>query len=97
MTGTYVFQKLFEKATEDYEFEQRIWLTLGEFEHLVSSTTKIQNSVVDQQSSTKPLIAKKPKTQQEVNNGCWSDFWAFSKILKTISETVQSSHCGRET
>ena len=68
-TGTYVFLKLFKKATDDYEFEQRISLTLGEFETLVSSASKIQNSVADQQSSPKPPPAKKPKIQKEdVNN-----------------------------
>ena len=67
-TGTYVFLKLFKKATDDYEFEQRIPLTLGEFENLVSSAGKIQNSVADQQSSPKPPPAKKPKIQKEVNN-----------------------------
>ena len=30
-TGTYVFLKLFKKAAEEYEFEQRISLTLQEF------------------------------------------------------------------
>ena len=57
-TGTYVFLKLFEKATDDYEFEQRISLTLGKFENLVSSARKIQNSVADQQSAAKPPLAK---------------------------------------
>ena len=67
-TGTYVFLKLFKKATDDYEFEQRISLTLGEFENLVSSASKIKNSVADQQSSPKPPSAKKPKIQKEVVN-----------------------------
>ena len=67
-TGTYVFLKLFKKATDDYEFEQRISLTLGEFENLVSSASKIKNSVADQQSWPKPLPAKKPKIQKEVVN-----------------------------
>ena len=67
-TGTYVFLKLFKKATDDYEFEQRISLTPGEFENLVSSASKIQNSVADQLSTTKPTLAKKPKIQKEVAN-----------------------------
>ena len=67
-TGTYVFLKLFTKATDDYEFEHRISLTVGEFENLVSSASKIQNSVADQQSSPKPPPAKKPKFQKEVVN-----------------------------
>ena len=67
-TGTYVFQKLFKKATDDYEFEQRISLTLGVFENLVSSASKIQNSVADQQSAAKPPPAKQPKIQKELVN-----------------------------
>ena len=73
-TGTYVFLKLFKKATHDYEFEQRISLTLGEFENLVSSACKIQNSVADQQSAAKPPIAGKPKIQRQlVNNDGGND------------------------
>ena len=73
-TGTYVFLKLFKKATEEYEFEQRISLTLGELENLFSSASKLQNSVADQQSAAKPPIAKKPKIQKElVNNDGGSD------------------------
>ena len=67
-TGTYVFPKLYKKATDDYEFEQRISLTHGEFGNLVSSASKIQNSVADQLSTTKPQLAKKPKIQKEVVN-----------------------------
>ena len=62
-TGTNVFLKLLKKETDDCEFEQRISLTLGEFENLVTSASKIQNSVADQQSAAKPPIAKKPKIQ----------------------------------
>ena len=67
-TGTYVFLKLLEKATDDYKFEQRLSLTLGEFEDLVSSARKIQNSVADQQSSPQPTLVKKPKIRKEVVN-----------------------------
>ena len=73
-TGTYVFLKLIKKATDDYEYEQRISLTLGEFDNLVSSAGKIQNSVADQQFAAKPPLAKKPKIQKElVNNDGGSD------------------------
>ena len=70
-TGTYVFLKLFKKATDDYEFEQRISLTLGEFENLVSSASKIQNSVADQLSTTKPPLAKKPKNSKRSCQQRW--------------------------
>ena len=43
-TGTYVFLKLFKKAAEDYEFEQRISLTLEEFGNLVKEEEKIRES-----------------------------------------------------
>ena len=39
-TGTYMFLKLFKKAAEDYEFEQRISLTLEEFGNLVKKAEK---------------------------------------------------------
>ena len=63
-----MFLKLFKNVTDDYGFEERISLTLGEFENLVSSASKIQISVADQQSTTKPPLAKKPKIQKEVVN-----------------------------
>ena len=50
-TGTYEFLKLFKKATDNYEFEQRISLTLGEFENLVSSASKIQWPISSQQQN----------------------------------------------
>ena len=67
-TGAYVFLTLFKKAKDDYEFEQRISLTLGEFENLVSSNSKLQNSVADQKSAAKPPLAKKPKIHKELVN-----------------------------
>ena len=67
MTRKYAFLKLFKKATDDYEFEQRISLTLGEFENVVSSSSKIQNSVADQQSAAEPPLVKKPKNQKNLS------------------------------
>ena len=98
-TRTYVFLKLFKKATAEYEFEQRISLILGEFKNFMSSASKIQNSVTDQQSSTKPPLAKKPKTQKERScqqrwlNRCFS----VLQITLINFKTVQFSHYGRET
>ena len=43
-TGTYVFLKLFKKAAEEYEFEQRISLTLQEFGSLVNRVEKTLES-----------------------------------------------------
>ena len=43
-TGTYVFLKLFKKTAEEYEFEQKILLTLQEFGSLVNTAEKILES-----------------------------------------------------
>ena len=59
-TGTYVFLKLFKKAAEDYEFEQRICLTLEEFGNLVKEAEKIRESAT-QDSPSKPPPAKEQK------------------------------------
>ena len=67
-TGTYVFLKLFKKGEHDYEFQQRITLTLEEFEKLSKKTPKIraaaQNSN-DIDSTTNPTPAKRPKLKQK--------------------------------
>ena len=39
-TGTYMFRKFFKKAEKEYEFEQRITLTLEEFEKLTKNFQK---------------------------------------------------------
>ena len=59
-TGTYVFLKLFKKASEDYEFEHKISLTLEEFGSLVKKAEKIRESAT-QDSPSKP-------TQQRSRN-----------------------------
>ena len=40
-TGTHIFLKLFNKGEHDYELQQRITLTLEEFEKLSKKTPKI--------------------------------------------------------
>ena len=74
-TGTYVFLKLFKKTAEDYEFEQRISLTLQEFGSLVNTAEKILESVVQEMSakdcSTKPPPIERPKLKHESKDG-WS-------------------------
>ena len=67
-TGTYVFLKLFKKTAEDYEFEQRISLTLQEFGSLVNTAENIlleseEKSVKD--CSTKPPPNKRPKLENK--------------------------------
>ena len=67
--GTYVFLKLFKKTAEEYEFEQKSWLTLQEIGNLVSTAEKILQSVVQENSvkdcSTKLPANKRPKLQHE--------------------------------
>ena len=86
-TGTYVFLKLFKKTAEDYEFEQRISLTLQEFGSLVNTEEKIleseEKSVKD--CSTKPPPNKRPKLESKDGG---SNVWTFSKLFQTISETI---------
>ena len=41
---SYVFLKLFKKAEHDYEFQQRITLTLEEFEKLMKKSPKIRST-----------------------------------------------------
>ena len=67
-TGTYVFLKLFKKAAEDYEFEQRISLTLEEFGNLVQKAEKIRESAT-QESPSKPPPTKKQNFDQCSKDG----------------------------
>ena len=91
-TGTYFFLKVVTKTTNDYGFEQRILLTLGVFENLVSTASKKQNSATDQQSSTKPSIAKKSKTKTKLSTSmveamfesCPNYFKQFQKQFKFL-------------
>ena len=62
-TGTYVFLKLFKKAESDYEFQQRVSLTLQEFENLIEKSADIRSQFIEEES-TKPPPAKKPRLQQ---------------------------------
>ena len=67
-TGSYVFLKLFKKAEHDYEFQQRITLTLGEFEKLIKKSLKIRstaNNYNDTDITAKATPAKKQKLKQK--------------------------------
>ena len=86
-TGIYVFLKLFKKAVEDYEFEQRISPTLEEFEILVKKALKIREAAT-QDYPSKPPPAKKQKFDQCSKDG-GSNVWALSQLIQTISEAVQ--------
>ena len=67
-TGSYVFLKLFKKTEHDYEFQQRITLTLEEFEKLMNKSPKIRaiaNNSNDTDITAKAPTAKKPKLKQK--------------------------------
>ena len=66
-TGTYVFLKLFRKAAEDYEFEQRTSLTLEEFGNLVKEAEKIR------ESSTQDFPSKQPQAKKQKFDQCSKD------------------------
>ena len=68
-TGTYVFLKLFKKAAEDYELEQRISLTPEEFGNLVKEAEKIRESAARNSLSTPPPPTKKQKFDQCSKDG----------------------------
>ena len=57
-TGSYVFLKLFKKAESDYEFQQRVSLTVQEFENLIEKSADIRSQFTEEES-TKPPPAKK--------------------------------------
>ena len=63
-TGSYVFLKLFKKAESDYEFQQRVSLTVQELENLIENSADIRSQFTEEES-TKPPPAKKPRFQQK--------------------------------
>ena len=67
-TGNYVFLKLFKKAEHNYEFQQRITLTLEEFEMLIKKSPIIRstaNNSNDTDITAKVSPAKKQKLKQK--------------------------------
>ena len=58
LTGTYVFLKLFKKTESDNEFQQRVSLTVHEFENLIEKPLDIRSQFTEEES-TKPPPAKK--------------------------------------
>ena len=67
-TGSYVFLKLFKKAEHDNEFQQRITLTLEEFERLMKRSPKIRstaNNSNDTDITAKATPAKKQKVKRK--------------------------------
>ena len=67
-TGTHVFLKLFKKTAEDYEFEQRISVSIEKFDNLVNKAERIREAAT-QDSPLKPPPAKKQKLDQCSKDG----------------------------
>ena len=93
-TGTYVLLKLFKKAESNYEFQQRVSLTVQAFENLNEKSADIRSQFTEDES-TKPPAAKKTRFQQKSeevsktntsNKNGRSDVRALTKLLKTISK-----------
>ena len=69
-TGTYVFLKMFKKAESDYDFQQKVSITVKEFENLIEKSADIRSQFT-QEESTKPPPAKKPRfprKSEEISN-----------------------------
>ena len=67
-TGSYVFLKLFKSAEHAYEFQQRITLTLEEFQKLMKKFPKIQSTAYnsnDTDITAKATPARKQKLKQK--------------------------------
>ena len=68
-TGTYLFLHLFKNVDKEYEIQQRIPLTLDEFELLSNKSAKIRSAVVDtaaeNDQANKAPAAKSRKTKKE--------------------------------
>ena len=64
-TGTYVFLKLFKKAESDYEFQQRVSLTVQGFEKMIEKSADIRSQFTEEESIKPPPAKKKPRFQQK--------------------------------
>ena len=77
-TGAYVFLKLFKKVDKEYELQQRITLTLDEFELLSKRSAKIRSAAVG--TATENDQANKAPAAKDV------------KLKKTTSTTIQTNY-----
>ena len=67
-TGTYIFLKLFKKTENEFEFQQRLTLTLEEFEKLTKKSPKIRSAAANNNSNdstSNPPSAKKLRLKQK--------------------------------
>ena len=60
-TGTYVLLKLFEKAESNYEFQQRVSLTVQEFENLIEKSADIRSHFTERISVNPDSIKSQKK------------------------------------
>ena len=84
-TGTYVFLKLFKKAAEDYEFEQRISLTLEEFGNLVKKKNKYANLQRKIPHQNHP----QQRSRNLISVAMWKQCLSDPQLFQTISKAVQ--------
>ena len=77
-TGTYVFLKLFKKVDKEYELQQRITLTLGQFELLSKRSAKIRSAAVGK-ATENDQANKAPAAK-------------YVKLKKTTSKTIQTNY-----
>ena len=66
--GSYILLKLLKKVGQEFEFQQRITLTLEEFEKLSKKNEKIRSAANDNtenDSTLKAPSAQKPKLKQK--------------------------------
>ena len=68
-TGAYVFLKLFKQFDKEYELQQRITLTLDEFELLSKRSAKIRSvsvgTATENDQAIKARAAKRRKTKKD--------------------------------
>ena len=67
-TTTYIFLKLFKKTENEFEFQQRLTLTLEEFEKLTKKSPKIRSAAANNNSNdstSNPPSAKKLRLKQK--------------------------------
>ena len=88
-TGNTVFPRVFKKAAEDREFEQRNSLTLEEFEYLMNAA-KVRKAAT-QKFATKPDPAKKQNLLSVV--GMVEAFQKISKSFESSSSLYFLTEC----
>ena len=84
---------VFKKAAEEYEFEQRISLTIDKFGILVKKEEKYAQ--LQRKIPVKITPRKKQKLDQCSKDGVIK-FSALSQLFQTVSKAVQIFNCSRK-